>query len=87
MNFNTALIVCVIIGTIFGVILIAAGIGSIESAAGHFVKETLHGTAIEPTAASVETAGNDLMAKAHGAFALFTGLLLVLGLAYVGSKS
>nr|WP_320160937.1 hypothetical protein [uncultured Methanoregula sp.] len=87
MNFQTALIVCAVIGTIFGVFLIAAGIGSVESAAGHFLKETLHGTPVEQTAASIEAAGNDLTAKAHTVMALFAGVLFFIGLAYVGSKS
>lgn len=87
MNTHEALVACAIIGAIFGAILIVAGIGSLESAAGHFFKDTLHGTLVEQPAASVEAAGNDLTAKAHGAIAFFSGLLLLLGLMWVGANS
>jgi hypothetical protein len=64
-----------------------AGFGSVESATGHILKDTLQGTSLEQTASSIEAAGNDLAAKAHGAIVLCTGVLVIVGLMYVGSKS
>jgi hypothetical protein len=87
MNVQDALIACAIIGAIFGVILIVAGAGSVESAAGHFVKDTLKGTVVEQPASSIEAAGNSLTSWADGAVATFSGLLLLLGLIYVGVNS
>jgi hypothetical protein len=87
MNIKEALLVCAIIGAIFGVFLIVAGVGSVESGVGHFFKDTLKGTAVEQSAVSVESAGNSLTSWADGAIATFSGLLLLLGIVYVGAKS
>jgi hypothetical protein len=87
MSVKTALIACAIIGAIFGVLLMLAGAGSVESAIGHVFKEALHGTVVEQSAASVESAGNDLTSWAHGALTFVIGVLVIFGLMYVGSKS
>ena len=86
-NWEMALIICAIIGIVFLVLFAVAGFGSAESSVGHFFKDTLHGTPLEQPAASIESAGSDLTAKAHGAITVFAGLLVIIGLAYVGSKS
>lgn len=84
---QVALVIAAIIGIVFLALFAVAGFGSVESSAGHFLKDTLHGTAVEQPAASIESAGNDLTSKAHGAIAVFSGLLLIIGFVYVGSKS
>ncbi|MEI7590696.1 MAG: hypothetical protein WCJ49_05230 [Deltaproteobacteria bacterium] len=81
-----AFIIVAIIGIVFLALFAVAGFGSVESSAGHFLKDTLHGTPVEKPAAAIESAGTDLTAKAHGAIAVFSGLLLVIGLVYVRSK-
>ena len=86
-NLEMALIIVAIVGIVFIALFAVAGFGSVEASAGHFLKDTLHGTPIEQPATAIESAGNDLTAKAHGVIALFTGVLLIIGLAYVGSKS
>jgi hypothetical protein len=82
-----AVIIGVFVGVVFLALFAAAGIGSTEASVGHFLKDTFHGSLVEQPAASIESAGNDLTAKAHGAIAFFTGLLVLVGLMYVGSKS
>jgi hypothetical protein len=87
METKTALIICAIIGCIFGVLFISAGIGSTESAIGQFFKDALHGTVVEQPAATLKASGEDLTSWANGAIATFTGVLVILGLIYVGAKS
>jgi hypothetical protein len=87
MDAKTALIICAVIGGIFAVILIIAGIGSVGSSTGHFVKDISNGTPLEQPAASLEKAGDDLTASAIRVFMEFTGLLALIGLVWFGSKS
>ena len=82
-----ALIIGVGIGIVFLALFAVAGFGSFESSTGHFLKDTLQGSSLEKPASSIEAAGNDLAAKAHGAIVLFTGVIVIFGLMYVGSKS
>lgn len=82
-----ALLIGAGIGIVFLVLFAIAGVGSFESASGHVVKETLKGTVVEDPAASVEAAGNNLTSWAHGAIMTFTGILVILGLIYVGANS
>jgi len=80
-----------IIGAGFGIVFVflfaVAGFGSFEASTGHFLEDTFHGSPLEKPASSIEAAGNGLAAKAHGAIALFTGVVIIVGLLYVGSKS
>jgi hypothetical protein len=84
---ETALITAAIIGIIFLVLFVVAGVGSVESSVGHFFKGPLQGTPLEQSATSVESAGNGLTSWANGALVFFTGMLVILGLMYVGTKS
>jgi hypothetical protein len=86
-DLEMALIVIAIIGIVFLVLLAVAGFGSVEASAGHFLKDTLQGTLLEHPAASIESAGNDLAKSAQGAITFFTGVLVILGLMYVGANS
>jgi len=86
MNTQDTLIVCGVIAAMFVVILAVGGAGSIESDVGHFFKDTLNGTPLEQPAASIEAAGNDLTASANRAFAFLSGLVLLVGLIWLGSK-
>lgn len=86
-SLKMAFIIAFAIGVVFVILFAIAGFGSVQSSTGHFLKNTLQGTSLEQSAASIESAGNDLTTKAHGAIALFTGVLVLCGLAYVGSKT
>lgn len=85
-KWKTAFILIAFIGIVFLAILVVAGFGSTESAVGHTLKDTFHGTPVEQTAASIESAGNDLTTSAHKALTIFTGLIVLVGLVYAGSK-
>jgi hypothetical protein len=84
---ETAFIIIAIIGIVFLAILVVAGFGSTESAVGHFLKDTFHGTPVEQTAVSLESAGTDLTTAAHKALTIFTGLIVLVGLVYWRSRS
>jgi len=86
-NWKMALIVVAIIGIVFIALFTVAGIGTVESSTGHFLKNTFSGTAIEQSAASLETAGNDLTTSAHKALGIFTGLITLIGIVYWRSRS
>jgi hypothetical protein len=86
MTLEEKLIACAVIGAMFIVILVVAGIGSVGSSAGHFVKDTLNGTVVEQPAASIEKAGADLTASANHAFAFLTGMLVLGGLIWIGAN-
>jgi hypothetical protein len=86
MNLEKVLMIGGVIFAVYVVILIAGGIGSVESATGHFFKDALHGTAVEQPAASIEKAGADLTTSANHVFAFFTGLLVLGGLVWVGAN-
>lgn len=86
MDLEKILIVGAVIVAIYAVILICGGIGSVESSTGHFVKSITNGTPIEQPAASIEKAGSDLTASANHTFAVFTGLLALGGLIWIGAN-
>jgi hypothetical protein len=86
-NLEMALIIGAGIGIVFFFLFAAAGFGSFEASAGHFLKDTFQGSSLEQPASSIEAAGNGLATKAHGVIVLFTGVLVIVGLMYVGSKS
>jgi|GEM_PF-4209962 hypothetical protein len=86
-DFELAIVIIAVIGIVFAIFFVIAGFGSVESSVGHFLKDTLQGTPLEHPAASIESAGNDLAKSAQGAIAFFTGVLVILGLLYVGANS
>jgi hypothetical protein len=84
---KAALIICAIIGIVFLILFAVAGIGSVESASGHYVKDTLKGTVVENPASNLEAKGNSLTSWAHGAIMTLTGLIIIGGFIYVGAKT
>jgi hypothetical protein len=82
-----ALLICAGIGIVFLILFAIAGFGSAESSAGHFLKDTFHGTDVEQSAASIEAAGNDLTSWANGAIAFCFGMLVLGGFMWVGANS
>jgi hypothetical protein len=86
-NTTMALLICAGIGLVILILFAVAGFGSVESSAGHFLKDTLQGTPVEHSAASIEAAGNSLTSWAHGAIMSIFGIVAIVGLVYVGAHS
>jgi hypothetical protein len=75
-----------IIIAIFVILFIVAWERGQISATGSIIRDTFKGTPVEQPAATVENAGRDLASSAQHSAMVFSGLLVLFGVAYLGSR-